>query len=330
MEIRRDTEQDIPVIVDLLKKSLGEDLMPKSEAYWRWKHVANPFGKSPALLAFDEGKLVGVRAFMRWQWLYNGERFESVRAVDTATHPDYQGRGIFKKLTLSLLDSCKEDGWHFVFNTPNQSSKPGYLKMGWKEAGKLPINMQVSRPVSMALQFAGLFKKQPTEQVNDNSVATYLKHPDAAALIRASQQQHTGRMVTAHTVESLRWRYHDVVVAKYYACGLHNGNALDAMIFYRIKPSKYGIELRITDFFARPGNHQKALAKLIRQQVAAHKADYVTVSGKDNGFTMPGLISLKNLSVGPIVTIRDITFDPTALLGNFEHWSPSVGDLELF
>jgi N-acetylglutamate synthase-like GNAT family acetyltransferase len=50
MEIRPAHENDIPAIVELLKLSLGESLMPKSEAFWRWKHIDNPFGKSPVIL----------------------------------------------------------------------------------------------------------------------------------------------------------------------------------------------------------------------------------------------------------------------------------------
>src|SRR5687767_10160893 len=132
MIIRKAEESDIPKIISLLKASLGESLLPKSEAYWKWKHVNNAFGKSPVLLAEEEGICVGVRAFMRWQWKMQGKSLEAVRAVDTATHPDYQGKGIFSKLTTTLLDVCKESQWHLVFNTPNEKSLPGYLKMGWK------------------------------------------------------------------------------------------------------------------------------------------------------------------------------------------------------
>ena len=97
MEIREATESDIPDIVALLKKSLGESLMPKTEAYWRWKHLINPFGTSPVLLCWENDKLVGVRAFMRWEWHKGEQVYHALRAVDTATHPEYQGRGLFKK-----------------------------------------------------------------------------------------------------------------------------------------------------------------------------------------------------------------------------------------
>src|SRR5688572_13398222 len=103
MTIRPAEATDIPEIISLLKLSLGESFLPKSEAYWHWKHVNNPFGKSPVLLAEESNAIIGVRAFMRWQWNDGKRTIEAVRAVDTATHPDFQGKGIFTKLTMSLL-----------------------------------------------------------------------------------------------------------------------------------------------------------------------------------------------------------------------------------
>ena len=73
MVIREATEEDIPGIVNLLKLSLGESLMPKSEQYWRWKHLRNPFGPSPVLVCQEGDVLMGVRAFMRWEWMQEGQ-----------------------------------------------------------------------------------------------------------------------------------------------------------------------------------------------------------------------------------------------------------------
>lgn len=329
MEIRKGTEQDIPSIVALLRESLGEDLMPKSEEYWRWKHVVNPFGPSPVLLAFDDSKLVGVRAFMRWQWRYDERFFESVRAVDTATHPDYQGRGIFKKLTLAMLDYCKNEEWHFVFNTPNKKSKPGYLKMGWQEAGKLPIQIQLFRPLSMTLRIAGLKRAQKVEP-DDNSVSKYLQHPGIENLLRRDYKRNKKSVVTAHSLPSLSWRYRDVTVAQYGAFKLEKNNELHALIFYRIKPSHIGREMRITDVFMDPDVNKKRIYESILEKVKIHQADYVTISGMSADLNRAGLLNWKKLPVGPMVTIRNITYDATDILDKFKVWNPSVGDLELF
>src|SRR5690242_1982453 len=68
MQIRPATPQDKPAMIGLLKKSLGEGMIPKSEALWDWKHEQNPFGASFVLLAEENGVLIGLRAFMQWQW----------------------------------------------------------------------------------------------------------------------------------------------------------------------------------------------------------------------------------------------------------------------
>src|SRR5690606_12356381 len=135
------TANDVPAIIELLKLSLGESLIPKSERLWNWKHVANPFGKSPVLLVEEDGHILGVRAFLRWEFLKDGETIKACRAVDTAIHPEYQGKGIFSKLTLALAEEMIKEGVDLIFNTPNTKSTPGYLKMGWESWGKLPLKL---------------------------------------------------------------------------------------------------------------------------------------------------------------------------------------------
>ena len=131
MIIREATNQDTKEIVKLLKLSLGENLIKKTPRIWQYKHIENPFGKSLVLLAEKNDILVGVRAFMQWRWQLGSQTYVTYRAVDTATHPEYQKQGIFKKLSLQALQKASHNTQGFVFNTPNQNSLPGYLKMGW-------------------------------------------------------------------------------------------------------------------------------------------------------------------------------------------------------
>lgn len=214
MNIRKATEHDIPSIVSLLKLSLGEGLIKKSEAMWRWKHIENPFGESPVLLAEEGDLLVGVRAFMQWRFSKDGKEYKALRAVDTATHPDHRGKGIFKKLTLALIDKVKDEGFDFIFNTPNEQSKPGYLKMGWKELGRLPVRV---KPF--------LFSSRSSNVIADYSVDI--------SNCQADQK----------VKDYWQWRYADNPLADYYQIVFgQNGIA-----FFRIKQSKYFKELRICD-----------------------------------------------------------------------------------
>ena len=150
LHIRRATASDEAALLELLRVSMGEDAVPWTSAYWRWKHEANPFGASPVLVAEADGRFVALRAFMRWTWQSGDRAVPAVRAVDTATHPDYRGRGLFKRLTLRLRDEMEAEGIGFVFNTPNAQSRPGYLKMGWSLVGKPTLWVRPVQPVRLA------------------------------------------------------------------------------------------------------------------------------------------------------------------------------------
>ncbi len=148
LEIRAATPDDRPAIIELCRISLGWDDDPRFEQLYAWKHDDNPFGASPTWVATDAGRIVGLRAFLRWEFIRNGQVLRAVRAVDTATHPHYQGKGLFTALTMHGLAELAADGVDFVFNTPNDKSRPGYLKMGWHEVGRFPSAMRFAGPLS--------------------------------------------------------------------------------------------------------------------------------------------------------------------------------------
>ena len=144
-------------MLDLLTTSLGGG--PAGErpaAFFRWKHLDNPFGRSLMLVAESEGTIVGLRAFLRWEFHAAGVLVSAVRAVDTATHPRLRRRGLFSRMTGEALTALEGQS-DLVFNTPNEKSLPGYLKLGWREmGGGIPIWVRVRRPVRFASRRSSL------------------------------------------------------------------------------------------------------------------------------------------------------------------------------
>jgi len=146
-----DYNRDIQEIVLLIKKNLDSNF---SEEIFYWKHVKNPFGKSFGLLALDKTKIVGLRMFMRWEFLdENSNIIHAIRPVDTVTDVEYRGKGLFKKLTLQGLEEFK-NSFQVIFNTPNHNSLPGYLKMGWElQPSTYGFQIKVSAPVGKTISF---------------------------------------------------------------------------------------------------------------------------------------------------------------------------------
>jgi GNAT superfamily N-acetyltransferase len=332
MQIRPATPHDKPAMIGLLKKSLGEGLIPKSEALWDWKHEQNPFGASFVLLAEENGAIIGLRAFMQWQWSWNGNTYKAIRAVDTATHPDHQGKGIFKKLTLQQLELCKQQGIHFVFNTPNDQSRPGYLKMGWVQQGRMPLKLKVLNPIALAYAIA--FKKGKGAAGADDPTPVQNWHPRVFELMKnySVEDDHLNTTVSSSYI---RWRYADNPLFRYnYFTDFQN-----FLLIGRIKSHSFTRELRLVDCMlfnnAASNKHINSLiSKAVLPYCKENKIQIISFSGQQyqtyqSALNWMGFIPVQNR--GPIVTLRDLNMNEQfPKLLDINNWGYSLGDMELF
>ncbi|MEP6594739.1 MAG: GNAT family N-acetyltransferase [Ginsengibacter sp.] len=331
MNIKAAIPEDKPAIIELLKKSLGESLIPKSEKLWCWKHEENPFGKSYVLVAEENKDLIGVRAFMQWQWQWKGNIYKAIRAVDTATHPEHQGKGIFKKLTLQQAEICKQQGVHFVFNTPNKQSKPGYLKMGWMEQGKLPVKLKLTQPVS------GFFKSSNKKKENQtNEPAEILwKWNNKMPYLLDNHVSKKERLTTLISSNYISWRYTNNPLFLYHFLT----DDENFLLISRIKNHSSYKELRIVDFILfNPNTNPKHTDNYMRKQVLDfcrnNNINFISLSGLQyklykSYFNWMGI--LPAYSFGPMVTLKNLNMKECfAELLNIKNCGYSLGDLELF
>jgi GNAT superfamily N-acetyltransferase len=335
--VRPGTPDDTGRILDLVKQSLGEGLIPRESAYWMWKHHANPFGTSPSLLAESEGRLVGLRVFMRWTWQVGGASVAAVRAVDTATHTDWRGKGIFSRLTLKLLDQMKAEGVSFVFNTPNSQSRPGYLKMGWVSMGQTSFWVRPLRPVELIR--ARMSKRAsvaspsaaPAEQ--GSPVRSLMEQPDLARFLEALPVP-PDRFATPRSSDYLRWRYSAVPGFEYRASWRFDGDHGAAVIF-RTKRQSPIRELRFCEVLVGDSARSRRLGRQLLRSIArgsdAHVATAMTVTGTAPHNVLIGAGFLPAPRMGPVMTVRPLN----AVTGGRDplqrsSWHLSAGDLELF
>ena len=312
MIVRNATPEDIPAIVLLLQLSLGENLIKKSENTWNFKHVDNPFGTSHMLLAYEDDVLVGVRAFMKWKWQMGTQSWTAFRAVDTATHPDYQGKGIFKKLTLQALDDIQKGGETFVFNTPNEISRPGYLKMGWKIVDTIELAV-IPTPFYVFSFFFNNLKF-------NNTVST--AQLDLICSHYNSELSKTDCLFTPKSAAFLKWRYEDNPLQDYV---IYSSN--DWYIAFYVKKHRFFNELRVVETVSsNPKKCRKQMQNVILRFAFKNKCGLITTSNKD-------LFGCKIYGkFGPKLTIRTLTKDSffTNSVYTIKKWCYSLGDLELF
>lgn len=320
LQYRRATDDDRGAILDLLRVSLGREVDDRYEALFSWKHVENAFGPSPAWIACDGDRIAGFRTLMRWEFLDGDRVVRAVRAVDTATHPEYQGRGIFTRLTLHAIDELAAEGVEFVFNTPNDQSRPGYLKMGWEVVGQLPT---VVRPTRWHRVARIAKARVPAERWSMPSTAgTGVQDAlaDVEGINTLLARVAPGRgLATRLSREFLRWRFGTPLLG--YRAIAAPGGVGDGLAIFRIRQRGTAREAALVSLLAPAGDRRTAAA-LVRAVARTADADYVLALGGRRWWP-GGLVRLPR--VGPIFTCRTVAAPSIP-----DRWDLTLGDIELF
>jgi GNAT superfamily N-acetyltransferase len=330
VDIRPVHPEDEPQVLELLDAALGGGPVGAwTPELFRWKHAENPFGPSFLLVAEAAGRIVGLRAFMRWRFEVAGRSVNAVRAVDTATHPDYQGRGIFSRLTMEAVDALR-DQVDLIFNTPNEKSLPGYLKMGWRVVGRPPISIGVRRPVRFVrglrhLREEGAGHPDTTSPVAGEPPGPVLEEPAVRALLGDAERSQE-RLVTPRTVEFLRWRYVHAPALGYRVVRIHEEGDLRGVAIFRIRPRGRLREGTVSELITKEGD-ATATRRLRRRVARRADLDYVACHLPAGGAWRAGLIPAPS---GPtlVVNVLRPTLEPNPM--DLRSWALSLGDLEVF
>jgi GNAT superfamily N-acetyltransferase len=335
LAIRPYRDEDEPRVLDLLRATLGGGPGgSRTEDFFRWKHLDNPFGRSFMLVAESDGELVGLRAFLRWRFRAGDRDVRAVRAVDTATHPDHQGRGIFRTLTLEALEALRGDV-DVVFNTPNPQSMAGYLKMGWRTVGDVPFSIRPLRPVRFLRGVRSIRgADEPAGRRPDVSA-----EPAGAALGDAGEIDALLAEVgagsgfhTARDAAFLAWRFGAAPSLDYRAVREERGGRLRGLAVFRVRPRGRLWESTVADVIA-PGGDRRVAGRLLRSVARAARVDHVTCrfgggSAASTAARRWGAVRSPRGITLVVNPLRDGIAPDPGVLGS---WAGlSLGDLEVF
>ena len=334
-DIRPYEPADEPAVLGLLERALaGGPTGRRSEAFFRWKHVDNPYGPSLAFVAEVDGRLAGFRTFMRWRFAADGGRVRhAVRAVDTATDPAFQGQGIFSRLTRTAIDAIRGEV-DFIFNTPNGNSLPGYLKLGWRRVGDVPIRLRPVRLVRFARgarQAVGDAGSRPLASPSPfTPAAEALADGEAVAELLAAAEPSDRQLRTDRTVEYLRWRYGRAPDLAYRAVTARDAAGLSGLAIGRLRTRGPLTEFTLAEVIVRRGD-RRAARRLLRTVARAgcdHVATHLSpdteleAAGRSSGYLkLPG--RGMTLVANPLTETSPDPLQPSS-------WQLSLGDLEVF
>jgi GNAT superfamily N-acetyltransferase len=326
-------DHDRSAVLELLEATMGGGPAgERSTAFFRWKHQAGPFGPSFMLVADTGDRIVGLRAFMRWRFRAGDRTIRAVRAVDTATHPEFQGRGIFSDLTRAAIEMLTAEA-DLIFNTPNEKSLPGYLKMGWQITGTVPISVRARHPIRVLRSYRSIrdASAQPSAGVVDAQPAASVLHtiPDLDAVLAAADPV-DGRIQTDRSSGYLRWRYGESPL-DYRAVRMEEGGATKGLAVFRVRPRGRLREATVSELIVPAGDLATA-RRLLRAVRRSASVDHLTCHFPSGGTAARAASRSGYLRVplGITLVTRDLGHtvepDPTRLSA----WSLTLGDLEVF
>ena len=308
-------------MLGLLAGTLGWLSDAHHAAFFAWKHRGNPFGPSPAWVATEGGTVIGFRTFLRWELQRDGRVIHAVRAVDTATAPGHQGKGVFSRLTLHAVGELRAEGVAFVFNTPNDRSRPGYLKLGWQALGRVPLTVRPRTPRTLVRMATSRTPAAIWSTPSGAGLPAAEALADRSAVEALLDSQPTGGTATRRSWQYLQWRYAGFAPLGYRALRLA-ARAEDGLALFRLRRRGRSTEATVVELLV-PGGDQRVAARLARTVLRVSGADYA-VCGHSLRAITSGFAPLPG--VGPVLTWRPLADNRRPDLAS---WHLAIGDVEL-
>ena len=277
-------------------------------------------------VALAGARVVGFRAFLRWEFVGpSGRVRHAARAVDTATDPDFEGRGIFTRLTLEALDALPAEGVDTRVQHAERAQPPRLPQDGvGRRSGRLR-RRRPSHPVAVRRAWSG----PPGARRGEGSCRASVGVPAGDGLAdRGDRSTACSRtapaplgLATRRSGRYLHWRYGNPDLG--YRLLVHGPPAApDGLLVFRLRRRGAAVEGVVDDLVAPRGSPEVARA-LVDRLARAHAADYL-IRLQQPRVTRDRFVRLPQ--VGPILVCRSLTDIPVP---DLRGWAPSMGDVEL-
>lgn len=103
-----------------------------------WQYAQNPSGEIVGFNAIAENEIAAHYVAQPFYAKINGETRKGLLSLNTATHNNHRGKGLFTQLAEKTYEAAAGEGFAFVVGVANQNSVHGFLnKLGFQSVGLL-------------------------------------------------------------------------------------------------------------------------------------------------------------------------------------------------
>ena len=290
--------------------------------FFRWKHLAGPFGRSTLLVTEADGAVVGFAAYMPWRFRARGQIVTAMRGVDYAVHPAYQRLGS----SMAIRDAAKfSSEIAFIWSNPNAQSRVGGLRSGRHQVAGLPhfVRPRGQLPKTI-LRARGKASRAPQRlSVSAERAGGILG--EGASLTRLLERDVPGdRLATVKDLDYLRWRYGRF--GDYWAVQTGaDGEGKGLAIFRSRLHGRFSVS-HVCELFVEPGG-RRIVRRLLHRVAEAVGADFLSCGFSSRlQASRYGFVQYRGQTVLMTFPLKQcLVPDPTQRAS----WTLSLGDLEL-
>lgn len=117
-----------------------------SAEYLHWLYALNPMGNVVGFDAWEDDELAAHYVCIPAHAEINGVPRRLLLSLNTATHPGFQGKGLFTRLAEATYGYATESGFDGVYGVANANSTPGFVrKLGFELVSPLDAKIGVGR-----------------------------------------------------------------------------------------------------------------------------------------------------------------------------------------
>ncbi len=116
-----------------------------------WLYFQNPRGAIIGFNAWHGSTLAAHYVVAPIAAEYRGREVPAALSLNTATHPNYQRRGLFVRLAEATYARARELGAHHVIGVANDNSTPGCVRnLKFQNVGPLQVRVGIGLPSAVA------------------------------------------------------------------------------------------------------------------------------------------------------------------------------------
>ena len=309
LAVRDATEADRGAAVVLLAAAHGSET--RSAGSWDWLFR----GRLDRYVVADAGdQLAAQYALLPLRLQHRGEVIDASLSLDTATHPDFTGRGLMTELALRAYD---RPGGDLVFGFPNSNSAwIFYNRLGWHELTPFPLLVKPLPGLVRALSPVPLPRGPHLRRSRSESAERFDRFDSWADDIWDATSAELGTAVVRDSAY-LNWRFADAP-ATYDRFVVQAGGKPVAYSILRTVPWRRSRVSYLMELAAHPGAEQEAASAL----------NAAVATARDLGAAgVAALVTPRN-PLGGVLRAQGFRVPPARVRAGFSFGARLSGDLE--